>query len=645
MKRTLRGLLPWLIIILAVASVYQFFVMKSERVARIPYWKFTDLLDKGVVATVTLKENKVTGELRREARTEGDAQPFTKFKTQAPVVDSEFVKELEGAGVKVDTQEARSAWFTILVSVGPYILLFVFFIWLFRRMQNPNSKAMSFGKSRARLFDEGKKKITFDDVAGAEEAKEELQEIIEFLKDPSKFQRLGGKIPKGVLLVGPPGSGKTLMARAVAGEAGVPFLNISGSDFVEMFVGVGAARVRDLFDEGKKRAPCIVFIDELDAVGRLRGAGLGGGHDEREQTLNQLLVEMDGFESNEGVILLAATNRPDVLDPALLRPGRFDRTVVVDRPDIKGRLGILEVHTREIPLADAVDLEAIARGTPYFSGADLANLVNEAALLAARKDRKAVAQADLEEARDKVMMGPERKSRVISEKDKKIAAYHEAGHVLVAKLTPGSDPVHKVTIIPRGMALGLTQSLPEEEKHMYSKEYCGILLDHMLGGRAAEMLAFNEETSGAGNDIERATELARRMVCDWGMSEALGPVAFGKKEEAIFLGREIAQHRDYSEQTAQAIDTEIRRLVDAAYGRAHKLLKKSKKQLELIAGELLERETLTGPEIDTLLAGKKLPPFEKQPAAKKKKRPGEGRAKKAVKRAREMPDAEPALET
>jgi cell division protease FtsH len=628
MKRTLRGLLPWLIIILAVASVYQFFVMKSERVAKIPYWKFTGLLEKGVVATVTLQENKVTGELSREARTEGDAQPFTKFKTQAPVVDSDFVKKLEEAGVKVDTREARSAWFTILVSVGPYILLFVFFIWLFRRMQSPNNKAMSFGKSRARLFDEGKKKVTFDDVAGAEEAKEELQEIIEFLKDPRKFQRLGGKIPKGVLLVGPPGSGKTLMGRAVAGEAGVPCLSISGSDFVEMFVGVGAARVRDLFDEAKKRAPCIVFIDELDAVGRLRGAGLGGGHDEREQTLNQLLVEMDGFESNEGVILLAATNRPDVLDPAL-----------------KGRLGILEVHTREIPLADAVDLETIARGTPYFSGADLANLVNEAALLAARKDRQAVAQADLEEARDKVMMGPERKSRVISEKDKKIAAYHEVGHVLVAKLTPGSDPVHKVTIIPRGMALGLTQSLPEEEKHMYSKEYCGILLDHMLGGRAAEMLVFNEETSGAGNDIERATELARRMVCDWGMSEVLGPVAFGKKEEAIFLGREIAQHRDYSEETAQAIDAEIRRLVDAAYDRARKLLKKSKKQLELIAGELLDRETLTGEEIDALLAGKKLPPFEKQPAAKKKKRPGEGRAKKAVKRAREMPDAEPALET
>jgi len=644
MKRALRGLLPWLIIILAVATVYQFFVAKSEHVAKIPYWKFTDLLSKGVVATVTLQENKISGELSREARTEGDARPFTQFKTQAPVVDSDFVKKLEAAGVKVDTQDARSMWFTILVSVGPYILLFAFFIWLFRRMQSPNNKALSFGKSRARLFDEGKQKVTFEDVAGAEEAKEELQEIIEFLKDPRKFQKLGGKIPKGVLLVGPPGSGKTLMGKAVAGEAGVPFLSISGSDFVEMFVGVGASRVRDLFDEAKKRAPCIVFIDELDAVGRLRGAGLGGGHDEREQTLNQLLVEMDGFESNEGVILLSATNRPDVLDPALLRPGRFDRTVVVDRPDLKGRLGILHVHTREIPLGADVDLETVARGTPYFSGADLANLVNEAALLAARKDQEEVTQADMEEARDKVMMGPERKSHVISEKEKEIAAHHEVGHALVAKLSPGSDPVHKVTIIPRGMALGLTQSLPEEEKHMYSKEFCEILLDHMMGGRAAEMLIFHEETSGAGNDIERATELARKMVCDWGMSETLGPVAFGKREEAIFLGREIAQHRDYSEETAQAIDGEIRRIVEAGYARAHKLLKKNKAKLEVIAKELLERETLTGDEIDTLLAGKQLPPFTKQPVAKKETTK-EGRARKRAPKARKVPDAKPALET
>jgi cell division protease FtsH len=643
MKRVLRGLLPWIIIILAVATVYQFFAMKSERVAKIPYWKFNELLAKGIVTEIVLQENKITGELSKEARTEGDAKPFTKFKTQAPVVDSEFVKKLEDAGVKVDTQDSKSLWFTILVSVGPYVLLFAFFIWLFRRMQSPNNKAMQFGKSRARLFDEGKQKVTFEDVAGAEEAKEELQEIIEFLKDPRKFQKLGGKIPKGVLLVGPPGSGKTLMGRAVAGEAGVPFLSISGSDFVEMFVGVGAARVRDLFDEAKKHAPCIVFIDELDAVGRLRGAGLGGGHDEREQTLNQLLVEMDGFESNDGVILLSATNRPDVLDPALLRPGRFDRTVVVDRPDLKGRLGILEVHTREIPLDDDVDLELVARGTPYFSGADLANLVNEAALLAARRDRTAVTQVDMEDARDKVMMGPERKSHVISEEEKKIAAYHEVGHALVAKLTPGSDPVHKVTIIPRGMALGLTQSLPEEEKHMYSKEYCRVLLDHMLGGRAAEMLVFSQETSGAGNDIERATDLARKMICDWGMSEELGPVAFGRREEAIFLGREIAQHRDYSEETAQAIDAEIRRLVEEAYDRAARLLKKNKKKLEIIAEELLERETLTGDEIDKLLAGEDLPPFSKRPAKKKER--DKSRAKEAAERTRDVPGAEPALET
>ncbi len=644
MKKALRGVLPWLIVVLAVVSVYQFFVMKSERVAKIPYWKFTELLGKGVVAKVTIQEKNLSGELTKEARTEGDARPFKKFKTMVPVVDSDFVKKLEDAGVKVDNREAKSLWFTLLISVGPYILLFAFFIWLFRRMQGPNNKALSFGKSRARLFDESKQKVTFDDVAGAEEAKEELQEIIEFLKDPRKFQRLGGKIPKGVLLVGPPGSGKTLMGKAVAGEAGVPFLSISGSDFVEMFVGVGAARVRDLFDEGKKRAPCIIFIDELDAVGRLRGAGLGGGHDEREQTLNQLLVEMDGFEANEGVILLAATNRPDVLDPALLRPGRFDRTVVVDRPDLKGRLGILEVHTREIPLAEDADLETIARGTPYFSGADLANLVNEAALLAARRDRKAVEQTDLEEARDRVMMGPERKSRVISERDKKIAAHHEAGHALVAKLTPGSDPVHKVTIIPRGMALGLTQSLPEEEKYMYSKEYCEMLLAHMLGGRAAEMLTFREGTSGAGNDIDRATDLARKMVCNWGMSEALGPVAFGQKEEAIFLGREISQHRDYSEQTAQAIDAEIRRLVDGAYERAFKLLKKNRKNLELVASELLERETLTGDEIDRLLAGEKLPPFG-EPAVVKKPHAGKRRVRKAAKRARKVAGAEPALGT
>lgn len=643
MQKYLRGFIPWLILVLAVLAIYQFFVLRAETVVKIPYWKFTELVGKGVVAGVTIEDKKISGELTREAHAVEDARPFRKFKTVAPVVDSDFIARLEAHGVKIDTREPRAAWFTVLVSFGPYLLLFVFFIWLFRRMSGQNNKALTFAKSRARLFSQGKEKVTFEDVAGADEAKAELQEIIEFLKNPKKFRRLGGKIPKGVLLVGPPGSGKTLLAKAVAGEADVPFLSVSGSEFVEMFVGVGAARVRDLFDEAKKRAPCIVFIDELDAVGRLRGAGLGGGHDEREQTLNQLLVEMDGFETNEGIILLAATNRPDVLDPGLLRPGRFDRTVVVDRPDLKGRLGILKVHTRKVPLAPDVDLEAIARGTPYFSGADIENLVNEAALLAARKDQDAVTQADLEEARDKVMMGPERKSRVISERDKRIAAYHEVGHALVAKLTPGSDPVHKVTIIPRGMALGITQSLPEEEKYMYSKEYCELLLTHIMGGRAAEMLVFAEATSGAGNDIERATDLARKMVCDWGMSETLGPVAFGKREEAIFLGREIAQHRDYSEQTAQAIDREVRSLVDAAFDRAFRLLKKNRKLLERIAQELLERETLTGEEIDLLMEGKDLPPFGKEPA---KKSVAEARTpKEKVVGGRKVQGPAPALES
>jgi cell division protease FtsH len=642
MKRALRGIVPWLILILAIITVYQFVVGRGEAVAKVPYWKFLELVDKGVVKSIVIEDKRLSGELTTPAHTEGDARPFTKFKTTAPVVDSAFLARLEAAKVRVDNREAKSLWFTALVSVGPYVLLFIFFIWLMRRMQGQNNKALAFGKSRARLFEEGKKKVTFADVAGAEEAKEELQEIIEFLKSPKKFQRLGGKIPKGVLLIGPPGSGKTLMARAVAGEAGVPFLSVSGSEFVEMFVGVGAARVRDLFDEAKKRAPCIIFVDELDAVGRLRGAGLGGGHDEREQTLNQLLVEMDGFEANNGVILLSATNRPDVLDPGLLRPGRFDRTVVVDRPDLKGRLGILQVHTREVPLAPDADLEQVARGTPYFSGAELENLVNEAALLAARRNKDSVSQAELEEARDKVMMGPERKSRVIGEKDKRIAAYHEVGHALVARLTPGSDPVHKVTIIPRGMALGLTQSLPEEEKYMYSEAYCAIILKHLLGGRAAEMLCFDEATSGAGNDIEKATELARKMVCDWGMSARLGPIAFGKKEEAVFLGREIAQHRDYSEETARAIDVEVRRLVDVAYDQAAALLKKNRKLLETIAQELLERETLTGEEIDLLLAGKPLPPWKKTEKEAPAAAPAAAARAPKVRRRRKVEGAAPA---
>jgi cell division protease FtsH len=479
---------------------------------------------------------------------------------------------------------------------------------MLRQMQSGGNKALSFGKSRARLLSMQQKKVTFKDVAGVDEAKEELKEIIEYLREPQKFQKLGGRIPKGVLLVGPPGTGKTLLARAVAGEANVPFFSISGSDFVEMFVGVGASRVRDLFEQGKKNAPCIIFIDEIDAVGRHRGAGLGGGHDEREQTLNQLLVEMDGFESNEGVILMAATNRPDVLDPALLRPGRFDRRVVVSRPDVRGREEILRVHTRKIPLAEDVDLSVLARGTPGFSGADLANMVNEAALSAARQNRKAVLHYDFELAKDKVLMGVERKSMILSDEEKKVTAYHEAGHAMIAVTLPNSDPVHKVTIIPRGMALGVTMQLPIDDKHNYTKDYLETEIAILMGGRLAEEIFLNQMSTGAGNDIERATELARKMVCEWGMS-TLGPLTFGKKEEQIFLGREIAQHRDYSEDTAIKIDLEVRRLVDEGYTRAKGILCENKETLTRIAMALLEREVLDANEIRMLVEGKELPPI------------------------------------
>ena len=519
----------------------------------------------------------------------------------------EVTKALRDKAVQVKVQEVRSGdWVLILLNAAPLILLVGFCLFLMRQMQSGGNKALSFGKSRARLLSAQQKKATFKDVAGTDEAKEELQEIIEFLKDPQKFQKLGGRIPKGVLLVGPPGTGKTLLARAIAGEANVPFFSISGSDFVEMFVGVGASRVRDLFEQGKKNAPCIIFIDEIDAVGRHRGAGLGGGHDEREQTLNALLVEMDGFESNEGVILIAATNRPDVLDPALLRPGRFDRRVVVARPDVKGREEILRVHTRKVPIGDDVELSIIARGTPGFSGADLANLVNEAALWAARQNRKFVMMVDFEMSKDKVMMGVERRSMILSDEEKKNTAYHEAGHALVAAMTPGADPVHKVTIIPRGMALGLTMQLPEDDKHTYTRDYLEAMLAVLMGGRSAEEIFLGHITTGAGNDIERATDIARNMVCEWGMSE-LGPLAYGKKDEAIFLGREIAQHRDYSEDTAIQIDKEVKRIVNGGYENAKKLLAKNRDTLERIAQALLEREVIDANEVRMLMEGKPLP--------------------------------------
>ncbi|MBZ5703090.1 MAG: ATP-dependent zinc metalloprotease FtsH [Acidobacteriia bacterium] len=568
------------------------------------YSEFMGKVDAGDVKEVTIYLSPNSYELKGEyTRPANRKFHMTVFKEGAP----DLSKALREKAVQVKVQEVRSNdWIMFLVQAAPLLLLVGFCFFLMRQMQAGGNKALSFGKSRARLLSAQQKKATFKDVAGTDEAKEELQEIIEFLKDPQKFQKLGGRIPKGVLLVGPPGTGKTLLARAIAGEANVPFFSISGSDFVEMFVGVGASRVRDLFEQGKKNAPCIIFIDEIDAVGRHRGAGLGGGHDEREQTLNALLVEMDGFESNEGVILIAATNRPDVLDPALLRPGRFDRRVVVARPDVKGREEILRVHTRKVPISDDVDLSVIARGTPGFSGADLANLVNEAALWAARQNRKSVLMVDFEMAKDKVLMGVERKSMILSDEEKKNTAYHEAGHALVAEMTPGADPVHKVTIIPRGMALGLTMQLPIDDKHTYTKDYLEGMLAVLMGGRSAEELFLGHITTGAGNDIERATDIARNMVCEWGMSE-LGPLAYGKKEEAIFLGREIAQHRDYSEDTAIQIDKEVKRIVSSGYEKARNILSANRDTLERIAQALLEREVIDAAEVKLIMEGKPLP--------------------------------------
>jgi cell division protease FtsH len=602
---TLKTIMFWLFIIMLGVLLWTL-VSKSGQSTREKepsYSEFMAEVDRGNVKEVELYLSPTSYEVEGEKREPAEKFRVTIFKESAP----DLVKTLREKNVLINVKEVnRADWVSVLFSAAPVLLLVAFWIFMMRQMQAGGNKALSFGKSRARLLTAQQKKATFKDVAGTDEAKEELQEIIEFLKDPQKFQKLGGRIPKGVLLVGPPGTGKTLLARAIAGEANVPFFSISGSDFVEMFVGVGASRVRDLFEQGKKNAPCIIFIDEIDAVGRHRGAGLGGGHDEREQTLNALLVEMDGFESNEGVILIAATNRPDVLDPALLRPGRFDRRVVVPRPDIKGREEILRVHTRKVPLAEDVDLSVIARGTPGFSGADLANLVNEAALWAARQSRKLVLMVDFEMSKDKVLMGVERKSMILSEEEKRNTAYHEAGHALVAAMTPGTDPLHKVTIIPRGMALGLTMQLPIDDKHTYTKTYLEGTLVVLMGGRSAEEIFLGHITTGAGNDIERATEIARKMVCDWGMS-ALGPLAFGKKEEAIFLGREIAQHRDYSEDTAIHIDQEVRRIVTAGYEGARNILENNRETLERIAQALLEREVLDAVELKLLLENKPLP--------------------------------------
>lgn len=587
-----KNLALWLVISLMVILLFNMFHQPQRTNQETTYSQFLASVQKGEVTQVVIQGDHIVG-------TYNDGK---RFRTYVPR-DSDLIRILREHGVDIQAKpEEESPWYmTILISWFPMLLLIGVWLFFMRQMQMGGGKAMSFGKSRARLLNETSKKVMFEDVAGVDEAKQELEEIVEFLRDPKKFTRLGGRIPKGVLLVGGPGTGKTLLARAIAGEAGVPFFTISGSDFVEMFVGVGASRVRDLFMQGKKNAPCIIFIDEIDAVGRHRGAGLGGGHDEREQTLNQLLVEMDGFESNEGVILIAATNRPDVLDPALLRPGRFDRQVVVPVPDIRGREGILKVHLKGKPIAGDVDVLALAKGTPGFSGADLENLINEGALLAARKNKELIDMSDFESAKDKVMMGLERKSMILTEAEKRSTAYHEAGHALVARLLPSADPLHKVTIIPRGRALGLTQQLPQDDRHTYSREFLVDNISILMGGRVAEELAFQQQTTGASNDIERATQIARRMVCEWGMSDELGPVSFGKREEQVFLGRDIAQHRDYSEQTAIHIDREVRRIVDDNYQRSKEILTEHFDILTSIADALLERETLNLNDVDRII--------------------------------------------
>ncbi len=610
-RRGGRTAVVWLLFFIGMLIFYQFMnSMPFENERKLTYMEYRMFLESGSIGTAEIVDREFHGVLVNEEtldRDDGSVVTIKKFLTILP----EFYKEMEDEwrqyDVRYSFRQKEIEWSTIMISTLPWIIVILIWVYFFRRMQSGGAKGIfSFGKSKAKLLIENKPKVTFEDVAGTDEAKLELQEIIEYLKTPERFQKLGGKIPKGAILIGPPGTGKTLLARAVAGEAGVPFFSISGADFVEMFVGVGASRVRDLFEQGKKNAPCIIFIDEIDAVGRTRGAGLGGGHDEREQTLNQLLVEMDGFEHNEGVILIAATNRPDVLDNALMRPGRFDRQIVVDRPDLVGREGILKVHTKNVPLEPKVRLKIIAKGTPGLSGADLANIVNEAALLAARNNKKKVALEDFEQAKDKVMMGAERKTLLITEDEKRSTAYHEAGHVLTAIFTPGSDPIHKVTIIPRGRALGVTTSLPIDERHTYSKNYCEALLVKMMGGRAAEKIVFDTLTTGAGNDIEQATNLSRKMVCEWGMSKKLGPLTFGKKEEEIFLGRELGVQRNFSEKTAQIIDEEVKSIVTDAESKAVQLLKSKLDILHKLADELLNHEILDSDQINGIVNGKKI---------------------------------------
>jgi cell division protease FtsH len=622
---TLKSLLFWVVLVVILGLIWQFSLTWQSANTEI---KFSDFLARVLakeVTEVTFDRNVITGKFTTATATDGSVRGF---RTYVPSGYDGLPNYLQSQGITLEARpETAGTWTTVLLSWAPIILMIGFWVFIMRQMQSGGNKALSFGKSRAKLSSSTQKKVTFKDVAGADEAKEELQEIIEFLREPQKFQKLGGRIPKGVLLMGSPGTGKTLLARAVAGEANVPFFSISGSDFVEMFVGVGASRVRDLFEQGKKNAPCIVFIDEIDAVGRHRGAGLGGGHDEREQTLNQLLVEMDGFESNEGVILIAATNRPDVLDPALLRPGRFDRRIVVSRPDLKGREGILAVHTRKIPLSDDVDIKVVARGTSGFCGADLANLVNEAALSAARFNQKVVRMADFEYAKDKVLMGSERRSMIITEEEKRVTAVHEAGHALLAALLPHADPVHKVTIIPRGMALGVTMQLPVDDKHNYSRDYLMDQIAILLGGRVAEEITNGRLTTGAGNDLDRVTELARKMVCEWGMSDAMGPLTFGKKEDQIFLGREIAKAQDYSEDTAIRIDHEVKRFVMENYERARTVLTEQKPALLSIAEHLLAREVLDAEQVLRLARGLPLedlaPPAAPSVAGEPRREPAE----------------------